>query len=404
MAASPCILFLNGEFWGFYWIREKADDEYIEAIYGIDKENVAVIKNGEVESGAESDLKEFNEFIAWAQAADMSQKENYERFCETIDVQSFMDYVTVQTYLNNADWINGYVNNWQVWHTRTVDNFLPKADGKWRFIFYDIEYSAGLYYAENTSYAYDSLKNNRAGSVYDFLSLLDNLMANPEFAEQFEKNYLRIIEECFEPGMVNELISSYVEVCQTATKDTFYRFGMGWAADGYGDSVSHLRAFFNKRPEYAKKYLEEFCAKDRSGFKAMLRPVEQWGYYGEAEFSANAEDKSFSVNVPNATPESWNIQCQIHNVSLEKGREYRITFQASCTMPCNMSMGINREDNGEYPCCFWDEVYLTEELKEYSITFTMKDGTHYDWYLNFNFGDTAGNYVIRDVVMEEITQ
>lgn len=404
MAASPCILFLNGEFWGFYWIREKADDEYIEAIYGIDKENVAVLKNGEVESGEDSDLKEFTDFMGWAQAADMSQKENYEKFCKTIDVQSFMDYVTVQTYLNNADWLNGYVNNWQAWHTRTVDNFLPKADGKWRFIFYDIEYSAGLYYAENTSYEYDSLNRNRAnGSVFDFLALLDNLMANPEFAEQFEKNYLRIIEECFAPETVDHLLSSYVMAYQSATKDTFYRFGMGWAADGYGDSVSHMRAFFYKRPEYAKKYLEEFCKKDRSGPKAMLKSVEQWGYYGEAEFTVDAEANAFYVSVAQATQESWNIQSQIHGVTLEKGKQYRITFKASCTTPCDMSLGINRHDNGEYPNCFWDEVYLTEELKEYTITFNMKKETNYDWYLNFNFGDTAGDYVIQDVVMEEIT-
>lgn len=58
MASEPCILFLNGEFWGFYMIREKTDGDYIESHYGIAKEDVAVIKNSDIEEGTEEDLEE----------------------------------------------------------------------------------------------------------------------------------------------------------------------------------------------------------------------------------------------------------------------------------------------------------------------------------------------------------
>ena len=396
MDSEPCILFINGEFWGFYFLREKPDDEYIEAHYGIPKENVAVLKNGEVESGLDSDLNEFNELCGWAKNVDMSVDENYQRFCEKVDIQSFMDYVTVETYINNADWVMGYINNWQVWRDRA-------ADGKWRFIFYDLDYSAGLYYDDRTDYTYDSLKNNRANnSVQDFMAILDNLMINPEFAEMFRENYLRIIDTYFAPEVVDELLDGYVEAYKSVTLDTFYRFGMGWAAESYDQSVAHMRNFFHKRPEYAKKYLEEFCKAERGGPKAMMAPVEQWGYYGDAEFTVKEEENAFCVSVPAATEESWNIQCTIHNITLTKGEKYRITFKASCTTPGEMSYGINRFDGKEYPSCFWDRVYLTEELKEYSVEFTMEKNTNYDWYLNFNFGDMAGDYVIKDVVMEKV--
>lgn len=404
MAFEPCILFINGEFWGFYMLREKPDDDYIEAHYGVDKDDVAVLKNGEVESGEDSDLEEFSAFCAWAKAADMSQPENYAHFCETMDLQSFMDYVTVETYINNDDWIRDYgVNNWQIWHTRTVDESIPKADGKWRFIFYDMDYAGGLYYDENTGYSYDSLNNNRAnGSEYDFLAILENLMSNPEFAKRFQENYLRIIDTCFAPDVVDALLDYYVESYKEATQDTFRRFGLGWAADGYDDSLAHLREFFHERPEYAKQYLEAFCEVDRSGPKPMVATVERWRYYGEADFSVKKEENAFCVSVPASTPEAWNIQCQAYNITLNKGQEYRITFKASCTTPGEMNCGINRNDNGEYPTCFWQEFQVTEELQEYSMQFTMEMDTNYDWYLNFNFGNMAGDYVIKDVVMEPV--
>ncbi len=403
MASEPCILFVNGEFWGFYFFREKPDDDYIKSHYGVDKDDVAVLKNGEVESGEDSDLEEFSAFCVWAKSADMSIPENYEKFCEVMDLQSFMDYITVETYINNADWVNGYVNNWQIWHTRTVDESIPKADGKWRFIFYDMDYAGGLYYNENTGYAWDSLNNNRAdGSEYDFLAILENLMSNPEFAKLFQENYMRIIDTCFAPDVVDALLDYYAESYKEVTQDTFRRFGLGWAADGYDDSLAHLREFFRERPEYAKKYLEVFCAVDRSGPRPMVAPPEKWGYYGEASFSVKEEENAFCVSVPFSTPEAWNIQCQAHNIILTEGEEYRITFKASCTTPGEMNCGINRNDNGEYPTCFWQEFQVTEDLQEYTLQFTMEMDTNYDWYLNFNFGNMAGDYVIKDVVMEHV--
>ncbi|MBQ8548411.1 MAG: CotH kinase family protein, partial [Lachnospiraceae bacterium] len=112
MGAEPCILFVNGEFWGFYMIREKTDGEYIESHYGIPKEDVAVIKNSEIEEGTEEDLEEFRNFCLWAASADMTDAANYKKLCDSMDIQSLMDYVTVETYINNNDWANGSSNNW----------------------------------------------------------------------------------------------------------------------------------------------------------------------------------------------------------------------------------------------------------------------------------------------------
>ena len=260
MAAEPCILFINGEFWGFYMIREKTDGEYIKSHYGIKKKDVAVIKNSEVEEGEKSDLDEFAEFSRWAASAPMKIGENYKKFCDSMDVQSFMDYMAIQTYINNFDWASsGFSNNWQVWHSKTVNPKINKADGKWRFILYDTEFSSGIYTMKETSYEYDLLNRlNVTTEHFNFPRILKNLCKNEEFLNRFYKNYLKIIEEYFAPNVVCKKIDEYAKEYKTAICDTYKRFGIEWASHNFDGEVEDLKLFYRNRPEYAKRYLDTF--------------------------------------------------------------------------------------------------------------------------------------------------
>lgn len=43
-AARPAVLFLNGEYWGVYYIRERYDKEYLSEHYNLDEDKVAIIE------------------------------------------------------------------------------------------------------------------------------------------------------------------------------------------------------------------------------------------------------------------------------------------------------------------------------------------------------------------------
>lgn len=43
-SSRPCVLFLNGEYWGLYNLMERYSDNYLEEEFGVDKDNVVVIK------------------------------------------------------------------------------------------------------------------------------------------------------------------------------------------------------------------------------------------------------------------------------------------------------------------------------------------------------------------------
>lgn len=265
MASEPYILFINGEFWGFYLLREKPESYYIQSHYGIDESDVSVIKNGRLESGSIRAVGAYVEFCRWASTADMTLEENYRKFCEQMDVQSFMDYIAIETYVGNSDWASGYFNNWMAWRTETVNSKIPEADGKWRFILYDLDISSGLYGNTDTAYHFDALGNIVAKHQdFNLPSILRNLCKNEDFLDAFYNNYLSIIDDCFAIEKVEALLKEYTDAYKEATVATHKRFSNAQAMLGYDKEVKALLNFYKKRPEYAKGYLDDFCGKQSS--------------------------------------------------------------------------------------------------------------------------------------------
>ncbi|GAE86952.1 CotH kinase family protein [Acetivibrio straminisolvens] len=58
-AYRPCVVFLNGEYWGIYHIRERFDDKYLKEHYDLDDDKVAILdvyETPEVQEGDSTDV------------------------------------------------------------------------------------------------------------------------------------------------------------------------------------------------------------------------------------------------------------------------------------------------------------------------------------------------------------
>ena len=406
MASNPYVLFINGEFWGFYLLREKPEDYYIQSHYGIDETQVTVIKNGGLESGTEESLQEYRDFCKWASTADMNVAANYKKFCEEMDIKSFMDYIAIETYVNNTDWASGYLNNWMVWRSEIIDPSLERADKKWRYILYDLDISSGLYGSHDTAASYDILGHIEAPwNDCNFPAMLKNLCKNKEFQEAFYNNYLSIIDNCFSIEKVENLLKKYSATYKEATQATHRRYGNSWAADTYDNEAEGLLNFFKQRPKYAKLYLDIFCGKNLAAetlTETKYLPPSAWWYWGEAEYRADAANEIFYVHVPKALDNSWEAQAGVSDLTLEKGEMYYITFEASCNGEGNFELFVNRNNNGDYPTVQIADFDLTKKLTGYSCAFVMTGDTHSDWSLCFNFGKGKGDFVIKNVTISKM--
>lgn len=407
MASAPYILFINGEFWGFYLLREKPEDYYIQSHYGIDDKQVTVIKNGGLESGTEEAYSDYWDFCRWAASADMTKEENYKKFCEQMDLQSFMDYIAIETYVGNTDWAFGYLNNWMVWRSEVVDPSLPRADGKWRFILYDLDISSGLYGSENTSPYYNSLGEIDAPwNDFNFPAMLKNLCKNKDFLEAFYNNYISVIDNCFAFEKVEAKLKAYTKAYKEVTQATHRRYGNSWAADSYDKEAAGLLDYFKNRPKYAKQYLDLFCGKgitdDTVLSDAKILPPSKWWYWGEATYNVDYENEIFHAHVPKSLDNAWEAQAGASNLTLEEGSMYYISLEASCNGTGNFTLFVNRDDNGNYPTLQVSDFEFTKELTKYECTFVMTKETHDDWRLCFNFGEGKGDFVLKNVIICKI--
>jgi len=404
-AGEPCMVFIDGEFWGFYFIREKQDADYVESHYGIDKDNVTFIKNGELDDGSETLDHEYQELLAWAANADMTNDENYKKVCDSIDIQSFIDMVVIETYINNADWATEYMNNWISWRATEPDASSDYADGKWRYMLYDLDFSADYFDDARTLAGFDSLNNMyMEHNPYNFVPMFYNLLNNEAFSKLFYDSYIDIMKNNFDPVEVSEKLDEYVAEYRAAIAATNTRFDQEWVNVSYDAEVEAFREFFISRRNLAKMYLEKLYGVevDMTEGSDIVSNESTWSYYGDA--SAVKSNGVFTLTANKACANSWDIQSQSQKFTIKKGKTYKVTFEASCTTGTPIGVSINHQVGTNWPSCFTKSgIALTSDLREYSYTFVSSHDTASDWRLCIDYGNGAGVYTIRNASITEIS-
>lgn len=242
------VLFLNGEYWGVYMLSEKISEQMFSDHFGVDKDQVVVIKDGEVEVGEESDLDLYQELMEFADQ-DLSDPAIYRRFCTVMDVQSLADYCAIRIYLGDTDWgtfDSKYEKNLVLWRTRD----RSCSDGRWRFILYDLEQCAGLYNLESTAYYTDHFRQS-----LERVPLFAAAMLNSEFREMFFAALQEIGTENYSPERVEEKILTYDKVWRPLLRDHIRRFGSSY--EYYDDTIAATLEFFDRRYDYILSFIGE---------------------------------------------------------------------------------------------------------------------------------------------------
>lgn len=253
---TPCVVYLNGEYWGMYTITEDYSDNYFENNYGIDNKNIVLLKCNEIEDGEETDIDLYYEMYDFIIRNDMSSAENYAKASEMLDMGSYIDYCAFNFYIYNEDSIFDD-NNWRMWRVRTPDNSSELADGKWRMAVYDTDFSAGIY-SGGTNYKTDNISKVLKTKIPDEIEerlpvyMFISLMNNEEFRKELVLTLCDMRNFDFESKSAIEKAQEYYQTYSKLVPNTFERFGPDWVAhqntkDYYYYKLSELAAFIDGR-------------------------------------------------------------------------------------------------------------------------------------------------------------
>lgn len=188
-------IFLDGEFWYNASVLEKYDSHYFEQHYGISPENLVVVKGAELSEGQPEDMALRQEVNTFLETHDLADPENFSAFCTMVDLESYMDFMALNIYMDNLDFNENKNIIW--WRSREAVEGNPYADGRWRFGLYDMDYldwrDAGYFSlgstAEKNTFALAGRTNG--GPIRDQL-LFSSLCRSPEFCRRFVLRFQHI--------------------------------------------------------------------------------------------------------------------------------------------------------------------------------------------------------------------
>ncbi len=257
----PCIVYLNGEYWGVYNIQEKYDDKWMEDEFGLPKDNLIMIKDGEVDEGMDTDITYYDELRALADL-DMRKPENYEKFLETVELQSYLDYYAVETLINNKDW--GFSKNNQFWRSR-VKGETKYEDTKWRWMLHDTDHSMWMFGENYQSDRKDSFawmkQTGEDGEKNDALFLA--VMKNEQFKAAFVNTVMDLLNENLNYDKNLSKYDSLVKLFETIMPEQNERFGTDWSQNNmscFKNSVTAYKGAWKAMDSRMKDLLRKYFA------------------------------------------------------------------------------------------------------------------------------------------------
>lgn len=139
---EPCVLYVNGQYWGVYEIREKVDDnDYTREYYDQDKYDLQYLKTWGgtwSEYGGPQAQADWNDLRTYIMGNNMGDATAFAYVDERFSWKSLVDYVVLHSYTVCSDWLN--------WNTAWWRGMDPAGDHKkWGYTLWDNDASFGHY-------------------------------------------------------------------------------------------------------------------------------------------------------------------------------------------------------------------------------------------------------------------
>lgn len=315
-ASSPVCVYVNGEYYGTYWLTETFDDSYFEKKYGeFDGQMVLLEDNIGYSEPQETDdeltlqfKEEYNNLYPVLSSIDLNDPDNWNYLNETIDVENFLQYMAMENYFGNKD---AMFNNYKTYRYYSPDGSYLEGtvfDGRYRFLLFDMDQTLGYgVYDEPGAEAEILNTTNRVNYDIFYNSLFANIVKTQEGRDIYTRYYLAllnyycaderaeaILDEMHE-SRDKELRRQYAETeLMVDNKDT--------PADiDYSHVLQHMkliRKFLQNRPDWALYDLEEAFGLSSRYTLSVQNPGEAYLSVDAASFSDAAFEGTYYSEIP----------------------------------------------------------------------------------------------------------
>ena len=245
-AYRPVVVYMNGEYWGIFNIREKLNEEYLQGNHHVNPDHLDLLEDSlEVNNG---DANHFREMLEFAMTNDLNNEGNYAWVADRIDLDAFINYMSYKIWGGYKQW---QVNN-KYWRER-----LP--DAQWRWIAFDLEHAFGgpggePYYSNS----FISAMEVEAGVMEWYTLLFRQLMENDAFKAQFVQRLALFMDTFLSTAHVLAVIDSLESTIAPEMPDHIVRWESPVSIAAWQQHVETLREFAANRNSWMYRYIMEY--------------------------------------------------------------------------------------------------------------------------------------------------
>lgn len=351
-AVTPCCMYINGKYYGFYWLHENYCNKYFKTHYGdytgefyiVEGTEVEKVGDEETEEAEQKAIDDYNTIYEKYSQADLLDEKTYQELCSVIDIENYLSYYAINLYIDNTDWPH---NNYKAYRYYASDDVYTEGtafDGKWRYLLHDMDYSMGLY---DSGYMHSDFATLASGEQTKECNapLFCSLLQRKDCCTNFIKRMLSLANGTYAYSNLNPVLTA---MDAERINEIAYSYKYGLWADWIDSSntkrnLETIRDFVMNRPKYMI-----YCLED---------------YYDASEYE-------LSVTIPSGVSVDIDYYHATSNFTGKYLTEYPVTISA--VVPTGMTFD-HWEVNGEV---ISDQTFdITEENIEKdkcNITLVMK--------------------------------
>ena len=277
-AVVPAVAYLNGQYYGYFWLHESYCDDYFKNKYPnpdalgefIIAEGNEKSKSEEEDGGDEIYAAEYNELYERFSQADLRDEGVYAQLCQQIDIENYLDYFAFNIYINNWDWPQ---NNYKCYRYVPAEGEAVGTgvyDGRWRYLLHDTDFSFHIYQNDDTAADYNNIAQILNPESDRYAPLFAALIRRADCREYFLNKIILLSETALSGENVTAtLFQMHTQRC--TEQDYFYQYmnilrkkgdNSFWSSSyTLWENMDAIRAFANERGEHILAYTRRAFAK-----------------------------------------------------------------------------------------------------------------------------------------------
>lgn len=417
-AYRPAHVYINGNYWGIYNIRERQDKHFIKSNFNetdIDflERSANAPDTRDVWAG---DWEAYNALEDYLYNNDMSLAVHSDYALQQIDFDNAIDYYLTEIYTGNRDWIT---NNIKFWKKRT--------GGKWRWVLWDTEYGMGN--SPNANHGlppFNSLRMAVSWGGWDLSTanygkntrFLRHLVGfeghfnadgdltieaaepNPIFKQKFISRCADLLNMHQREAYMSTKIDDFKALLAPEIQRQFDRWGR--TMEEWEDNIEVLRNYTNERPPFVRvnvlsqlnidtEYLLDLDVFPSNAGNIKLNTIKPKTYPWDGYYFSQVPVHITAQPKPGYEFVSWNdgsITTPTHIFTASEAQSFTANFEEISSDVSLVINEINYKANAEFDTEDWIEIY--------NPTTTAIDVSN--WSFNDNSGDNSYTFVEGTVI------